>query len=187
MLICFIGPPCSGKTTTAALLFAKLKEGGQLVEFVTEYARRYIAGLQASTLNDSDQISIMRGQHHDENLMLKSIEPDGWVITDSSVINTLLYLKGVDQELEQQAKESIKRYDVAFWCHPVEPPKSLVDPNRIHTFDQSVELDLKLEKVLFQYAPNLKVVHLAGVTNRRVAHAINSLLEMQQHDIDHQA
>ena len=43
MYVNFIGAPCSGKTTSAAKLFAELKEMGLEVEFVSEYARLYIA------------------------------------------------------------------------------------------------------------------------------------------------
>jgi nicotinamide riboside kinase len=188
MLVAFVGPPCSGKTTTAARLFADLKERGLPVEFLAEYARMYIAqkrwlqGGDMAPLDDNDQFGIFWEQ--DKHEMVMSADPTSLVIADSSAVSALLYMTdefieaeskrepvfGVPNAIEK-AKRAAKRYDIIFRCSPVKPGV-VYDPNRVHSYEQSVELGHRITKVfdLVGVDPK-KVFPLFGDTKMRVSEA----------------
>ena len=112
MLIGFYGPPCSGKTTLAHSIFAALKRMGHNGEFVTEYARVFIAQnkkrIEKSGMTNDDQDEILLKQKTLEELYGKN----DLVVTDTSTANTCFYsddLYCIDT-IEQQ----IERYDVVF-------------------------------------------------------------------------
>jgi predicted ATPase len=188
MLVAFVGPPCSGKTTAAARLFADLKERGLPVEFLAEYARMYIAqhrwlqGDAVAPLEDRDQYAIFVEQ--DKHELVMSADPTSLVIADSSAISALLYMTDEFIEAEskrepvycvpnaiERAKKAAARYDVVFRCSPVRPGV-VYDPNRVHSYEQSVELDKRITKVfdLVGMQPS-KVYPLFGDTKSRVTEA----------------
>jgi nicotinamide riboside kinase len=191
MLACFVGAPISGKTTCAARLFADLKEQGIAVEMLTEYARFYIARKRYferdsfDGLNDIDQASILEEQAKHEAVL--SWDPSSIVIADSSAISALLYMTdefisesakfiptcGVPNLIDT-AKECAKRYDVVFRCAPIRPGVNYGanDHNRIHSFEQSVEIDKRIDFVFDTVGLDLSKVHqLFGDPKFRVAEA----------------
>ena len=178
VLIGFIGSPCSGKTTTAARLFADLKDFGYVAEFVPEQARLYIAHQrqltsETVTLTDADQFQILKSQRSAEELMLHG---DTIVVTDSSILNTLLYLSSEFQS-ESFLKEvdvAARRYDLLFRCPPVQTT-AICDPNRVHSFAQSVELHGRLDQLLA--ARNVTSIPLGGSTRQRASAAMSLVLE----------
>ena len=195
MLISFIGSPCSGKTTTAAMLFSKLKEGGLPVEFLGEYARLYIAerrlslraeGVQKLTLTDQDQMNILVTQAKQEILMNQSLEgiPGGVVVSDTSCLNSLLYMSP-EQRQSPKVREWIrivmKSNYLTFYCKPVDIPsyQKALDPNRVHSQEESQAIDQDLPEIL----KNLDVgdyTMLIGSTEARLSRAyqaVNSQLK----------
>jgi nicotinamide riboside kinase len=197
MLVAFVGPPCSGKTTTAARLFADLKERGLPVEFLAEYARLYIAlkrfheGDAPAPLDDRDQVAIFMEQYKHENIL--SRDPTSLVIADSSAISALLYMNDDFIEAEalrpvnayghsniiEQAKTAASRYDIVFRCSPVKPGV-VYDPNRVHSYEQSVELDKRITKVFARVGLDpKKVFPLFGDTKMRVSEAGSIVMREQ--------
>ncbi len=187
MLIGFIGPAISGKTTTAAKLFAGLKDDGYVAEFLPEQARAYIAHLRFRMgpdfkleLNDGDQKSILFEQYMSEKVFTNSLPPRSIVITDCAAFLALLYMTDAgraDPKTLAKARASAARFDLLFRCHPVRPG-DLYDPNRVHSFEQSQALDAQLVDVLnlAQVDPS-KVVELAGPSYVRASAARNELTE----------
>jgi len=197
MLVAFVGAPCSGKTTTAARLFADLKERGLPVEFLTEYARMYIAHKrhlersEVGPLEDRDQYAIFSTQNKNESIMAD--DPTTLVISDSSAVSALLYMTDLYIEhqarlppsqfgipnLVEQARVAAARYDIIFRCSPVRPG-IVYDPNRVHSYEQSVELDKRIDKVFSLVGiPSSKVYPLFGDTKSRVTEA--GAVVMQAH------
>lgn len=184
MLIGFIGCPCSGKTTTAAMTFADLKLMGISTEFIPEQARHYIATKRCDqwfsdhvTLTDEDQLEIMRQQSGMEDVMTAS--KGAVVVTDSSVFNTLLYLseaKLAHDDVQWLIEAALERYDLLFYCAPVKMLPTL-DPNRIHSEEQSLELDKKIPALLKRFAPDLKPIFLLGDAKERHHVVTKSILE----------
>jgi hypothetical protein len=189
MLIGFLGAPISGKTTTAALLFASLKDDGYVAEFLPEQARAYIAfkrykesqpgAPEARPLDDRDQYEILRRQRNME-LVFSTSSTQSIVITDCAAFLALLYMTPegrVKEDVVCGARRSASAFDLFFRCHPVKPG-DLYDPNRVHSFEQSQALDTQLEEVMkLAGVPPEKVIELAGPSNVRASRAYYEVME----------
>lgn len=186
MLINFLGCPSSGKTTCAAALFARLKESGISSEFVAERARRYIAEQKRQngwtgvvTLNDEHQQEIMQQQMYDEWLMHRSVNGESIVISDSSPLNSLLYMQDVDQKTLDLATRAVNLTDLTFYCYPIEFGAT-VDPNRIHSENESSQIDQKIPELIAKLFPDFwskKVIHLGGHASVRFSTALYATLD----------
>lgn len=195
MLATYIGAPSSGKTTTSARVFADLKERGMSVEFLSEYARLYIAhkrrmeGDTFEGLTNLDQVDILFEQAKNEDIITS--DPKLLVVADSCAMSALLYM--TDEYIERVkkkpdfewvggknpitlARECAKRYDVVFRCAPVRPGVQY-DPNRIHNFEQSLEIDKRIDMVLdLCEVPRSKVYPLIGDPRMRVSESHGVLM-----------
>ena len=193
MLIGFIGCPCSGKTTTGALLFAKLKEAGFVAEFLPEQARNYIAHLHYHNiqsgssdtqivLTDQDQINIMMQQFSLEKRFKVVCQSDSAIIADSSSVNALFYMsnearKSATTQLLCETITKRKHYDVIFRCSPIYEKTISNDKNRIHSQDQSLAIDAQISQVLDDYfLDSFPVVLLEGSIKQRASQAIGVVL-----------
>lgn len=160
MFACFIGGPCSGKTTTAALSFAQFKELGFPTDWIPEQARSEIARLRASSkrtgvqyeLTDEIQLKIMLNQFRLEQDMYESTENLVFLLADGSVLNSLLYLSAETREsgeVQQLITAAVSRYDVIFYCAPI-GEYSVLDPNRPHSYKESLKLDADLHSLVLE-------------------------------------
>jgi thymidylate kinase len=199
MLVSFVGSPCSGKTTTSAMLFAKLKAGGVPVENVQEYARLYIAKKRlayrakgevftSEHLQDDDQWNIMRTQAEWELSLDVSLEdlPGSLVVSDSSALNSLLYMSAGKREAHEVkflAKKLRARTALIFYCRPVDVSSAAVkekDPNRVHSRAQAEDLDTQWPDLLKAWGLGSYVL-LEGSPEARLARAyqnVNTRLSM---------
>lgn len=156
MLVAFLGSPCSGKTTTAARLFAELKEAGIPTEFITEYARIHIAKKRCEILeeeiilHDDDQITIMTKQHELERIFAQACGTDVVVIVDGCALNALFYMNSTAKDeplVHNVTKSALKLYDIVFICEPIQTFDGL-DPNRVHNFEQSIGIHKIMDKMV---------------------------------------
>jgi hypothetical protein len=189
MNVSFVGCPCSGKTTTAAMVFAYLKEAGLPVEFVPEYARQYIAqrrleqGLSPQDqlkLTDQDQIAIMAKQADMEWTMSKVCGPNVVVVSDSSPLNALLYMR------PEARKHSVVRLvletrvlpvtDLVCYASPI-GGQSILDPNRVHDQQQSLLIDAIIPAVLAAHAPNVDPLTINGRPEIRAAQVRSQIFQ----------
>lgn len=188
MLIGFLGSPISGKTTTAARLFAELKDGGYSSEFIPEQARVLIAqrrydaskkNEEMKTLDDWDQFTIMIRQNNMEEIF-SFASSRSLVITDCTAFLAMLYMTPEfrnEKKVLDMAVNSAKRFDILFRCHPVNPGE-LYDPNRVHSFEQSQILDSQLDDVIkFIGIPVEKIIELVGPSNVRSSRAHYEVME----------
>lgn len=147
MLICFIGSPCSGKTTAAAALFSELKNMGYASEFIPEVAREHImmkrraTGDQEPSLTKMDQVDIYRKQEHKEELYRNNC-PNSIIISDGSTINSYFY--GLDHVLD--LGQEISRYDLVFFCENIE--RFIRDDNRVHDAPFSRDMEMRIHTEL---------------------------------------
>jgi len=175
-------------TTSAATLFARLKDNGFVAEFVPEQARSYIAKLRYECsqkgepmrpLTDVDQLKIMLEQKYLEKVFSRN-SYKSVVVTDCASFLAMLYMsEGAKAKpiILNSAKKGASRFDLLFRCHPVQV-SNLADPNRVHTFEQSKELDAQLDGLInLVGVPPEKVVDLAGPSNIRSSRAYSVLTE----------
>jgi hypothetical protein len=189
MRLSFIGCPCSGKTTTAAMTAARLKEVGVGCEFVVEQARLYIAEKRRSlklkptdslALNDDDQIAIMQKQLYVEGLMADAVGDDVILVTDSSPLNSLLYMSPSVQDRAVAlglVQEAIDTADLVFYVPPVQQPDYL-DPNRIHDKEASLRIDLLIPFLMDALAPSVwkKAIRVDGPPASRLNQVTAALM-----------
>ncbi len=180
MLFSIIGSPCSGKTTVASAVFAKLKEDGIPAEYISEQARVYIAkkrvrlGLDPVAqfeMTDHDQFNIMEDQLELEEVLSKACGPDVILIADSSSLNSLLYMSQdfrQDRFVQQMTARSVELINTVFVAPPVQRSGAL-DPNRVHDYQQSLEIHTSIPNVLQECCPLLKTLPLIGYPSNRMA------------------
>lgn len=155
MHIAFIGSPASGKTTTAAMVFSRLKEEGYPVEFVPEYARLYIAQARSDStirnidLQDFDQREIQETQMRWELAVSKSCGSKIIIVSESWSVSSLLYMKVLSPLVITKAQRAIMNTDLVFYCPPLKASR-VVDPNRVHNRKQSLCIDKQIPKLLQQ-------------------------------------
>lgn len=169
------------------MAFAKLKELGFACEFITEQARLYIAKKRYILnekpsdnieLTDDDQMRIMLNQIDTEKMVAKAVGDDVVVISDSSPLNSILYMSEAFRQ-EVFVKEAVAevKTDIVFYCAPV-ATYAQYDPNRVHSHDVSLTIDSQIPTVMNQFAPEVwsKVVHLTGDPNARMHKVVNAIL-----------
>lgn len=164
------------------MTFASLKETGIIAEFSSEQARVYIAhkrvllGLKPEDhlqLSDKDQLDIMGRQLEIDETLVKSCGPDVIIISDSSPLNSVLYMSHECRcrpEVMDMVKHSLSLTTTSFYMHPIYRGWSNQrDPNRIHDYSQSQEIDLLIPKLLAELPElNLKTVPVFGTTTERL-------------------
>ncbi len=182
MLFNFLGSPQSGKTTTAAMTFASLKEIGLVSEFSSEQARLYIARQRVLwgygpddkvTLTDEDQVEIMKQQLEVDETLVKACGPAVFIISDSSPLNSMLYMspkcrnRGDVLDMYRRSKAITTG---SFYMHTIY--RGWVDqrdPNRIHDEEQSQQIDKLIPQFLMEDPElNDKVTPVFGSTTERL-------------------
>jgi len=184
----FIGAPLSGKTTIATSVFSHFKRLGLATELVVEQARQYIAEKKVAnlkkivTLDDTDQDRIFTRQQTMERTMKKACDPLTIIISDSSLLNTLMYLSAnLRESLEEvMFEEIVSGYDLLLYCTPVEELGHVqVDSNRIHSLKEiailQVQSDRLLNKVKISEATTIR--ELVGDLDLRIKDASTYVLE----------
>jgi hypothetical protein len=85
-VINFIGGPGVGKTTLSALVFAKLKLKGKVVEYVQEYAKQLVWTRNFDILNNQYYVS-----HYQYNLLKQINGQVDFIVTDGPIVQGLYY------------------------------------------------------------------------------------------------
>src|SRR5690606_16964767 len=172
LLIGFVGSPYSGKTTTAALLFAELKKCGIQAEYLPEYARDRIREMKdlgvPVVLDDAAQWAIRDIQEKLERRHLANNGEGAITITDGSTANSFFY--GGSDSLERE----VVRYDLLFFSRNIQS-RTGKDDNRIHDLDFSREMEKKIVEELSALCPVVRsrVVELFGDIDFRLFKAYN--------------
>lgn len=145
IVINLIGGPCSGKSTIAAELFARLKKMGIKTELVSEYIKDRI--YEENKTMPNNQIAIFGMEHYNISNKLGKVDV---IVHDGSFINNILYKKEENQEFDNLIVSEyhkfnnldffIKRGNIEF-----------EDYGRIHNYEQSLELDKKIKQLYNNY------------------------------------
>lgn len=184
MLLSFIGAPCSGKTTVAALVFAALKDAGQAVEFVPEKAREYIAEYrvkhdqfppQSVTLTDVDQLAIMHRQVACEENFSDACS-QSIIVADSSPLNTLLYMSEETRQLAE-VKDLVRIHlslnPTVLYCPPLSSSYWPYDPGRIHDEPASRAVDQSIASLILPLLPSPATTLFGHIAQLRANQVLN--------------
>ena len=82
-----------------------------------------------------------------------------------------------DEYIQGLVKQAVARYDLIFYCGPVKRPWGL-DPNRIHSEAESLEIDAKIPALLSEFAPGRTPVVLLGDSRTRYMEVVLKVLEL---------
>ena len=190
MLISFIGSPGSGKTTIATMLFSFLKESGVICDFISEQARIYIAELRFNneisptspiTLTDHDQMEILSRQNKIEKAFVYSYGQFP-VISDSCPLNALFYMTPdfrQDNLAKILIKQSIERSNIFFFSPFNGSMDFRPDVNRVHTPNESIEINKNIYSILNNCCPEVfpKVIALQGNIQTRFKQALKAVID----------
>lgn len=141
LVINFIGGPCSGKSTIAAELFARLKKMGIKCELVPEYIKERI--YEENKTIPNNQIAIFGMQHYSIANKIGKVDV---IIQDGSFLNNILYNKENNKPFNDLIVSEyhkfnnldffIKRGNIEFENY-----------GRIHTYEQSLQIDEKIKNI----------------------------------------
>jgi len=145
LVVNLIGGPCSGKSTVAAELFARLKKMGIHCELVPEYIKERI--YEENKTITTHQISIFGMEHYAISNKIGKVDV---LIHDGSFINNIIYKNEDNPEFDALIVSEyhkfnnldffIKRGNIEFETY-----------GRIHNLKQSKELDRKILATYLHY------------------------------------
>ncbi len=144
LVINLIGGPCSGKSTIAAELFARLKKMGIKTELVPEYVKDRI--YEENQTITKHQIAIFGMEHYNISNKIGKVDV---IVHDGSFINNILYKSEENKEFDNLIVSEyhkfnnldffVKRGNIEF-----------EDYGRIHNYEQSLKLDEQIKELYKQ-------------------------------------
>jgi len=138
-VINLLAGPCSGKSVTAALLFARMKMGGFKVELVTEYAKDLVYADRTNVL-ENDQLYILAKQNYRLSNLVGKVD---YIITDTCLLLSNVYPDFHGQDISDTfidlVRETFNRYDnVNFF---LDRPEGYQEFGRTQTHEEALRLD----------------------------------------------
>lgn len=156
-IINLYGGPGTGKSTSAAYLFARLKMQGSNAELVREYVKDW--AWDGRKVNDYDQIYLLGKQVRRESMLYGKVDD---IVTDSPVMLSAYYAAkfsppdishGVQEIVKgfyQQAKKDGHRHEHIFLCRS----KAYNPKGRFQTEDEAKKIDEELANFLLKLDVN---------------------------------
>ncbi len=144
LVVNLLGAPGTGKSTTAAKLFAALKELNVNCELVTEYAKELVWHKRSETMKD--ELYLFAKQNHRLCMLKDQVEI---VVTDRPIILSSLYNDMYGDKSEAFSNlvlhETNKYPNLNILLNRVKPynPKG-----RVQTEEESDDMKPKIEKLL---------------------------------------
>ena len=146
-IINFFAGPGTGKSTTAAGLFHKMKMDGENVELVTEYAKDMVWEGRYSVLED--QLYIFAKQNRRIARLIGKVD---YIITDSPILLGLAYSGGSwgDCILKNLIQHTFEQYDnINFFLK--RDTSKYTGVGRMQTLEEAIEKDVMILSLLKEY------------------------------------
>ena len=152
LVINLIGGPCSGKSTVAAELFARLKKMGVHCELVSEYIKERI--YEENKTMPGNQIPIFGMEHYS---IVNKVGKVDCCVHDGSFINNIIYKQGENPEFDTLVISEYKKFvNLDFFIK--RGNIEFEDYGRIHNLKQSKELDKIIRETYNKY--NLEYIEV---------------------------
>jgi ATP:corrinoid adenosyltransferase len=144
-VINLFGGPGSGKSTTAAGLFYKMKLHHLSVELVTEYAKDLVYSDRLASMLDQQEY-IFAKQNHQLHRLRDKVD---WVVTDSPTLLASVYVQDewpCVEKFKDLVRCSYHTYDnINVYLRR---PNEFQEYGRAHNLEQSKELDTSIIDML---------------------------------------
>ena len=145
LVINLIGGPCSGKSTVAAELFARLKKMGIKTELVSEYIKDRI--YEENKTMPNNQIAIFGMEHYNISTKLGKVDV---IVHDGSYINNIIYKTEYNKEFDDLIISEYKKFNnLDFFIK--RGNIEFESYGRIHNLKQSKELDRIIKETYDNY------------------------------------
>lgn len=158
------GGPGTGKSTTAAGLFYKMKSKGYKVELVTEFAKDLV--YQESFFRLKDQLMILARQNHKLWVLKDKVD---YAIVDSPLLLSQHYFQDNGDYSEKLFKDFVldtyNRYDnlnVFLQRNIEEHPYQQY--GRSQTLEESIEIDSSIKNILEEVKADYKSILVSKST-----------------------
>lgn len=170
LVINLIGGPCSGKSTIAAELFARLKKMGVRCELCTEYIKDRI--YEENKTMPLNQITIFGMEHYSISTKIGKVE---CIIHDGSYINNEVYNDEYNPEFNALILSEYKKFNnLDFFIK--RGNIEFEDYGRIHNSRQSSELDDIIKETYNKY--NLKYIEVES------RDAVDKIIPIVLHELE---
>ena len=147
----FAGPG-SGKSTTCAGVFSKLKLAGVNCEMSLEYVKDKIWENSLNVLDD--QIYVFGKQFHRLNCLKDKVDV---VITDSPILLSIIYNNEMSKYLDDLIVEQFRRFNNLNYY--LVRDESFNQTGRVHNLEESIEKDNKIKIMLNKYGISYTTVY----------------------------
>lgn len=179
LVINLIGGPCSGKSTVAAELFARLKKMGVHCELVSEYIKERIYEDNKTIVGS--QIPIFGMEHYSITNKIGKVDcivHDGSFINNTSDLYNPEYNPEFDTLIVSEYKKFtnldffIKRGNIEF-----------EDYGRIHNLKQSKELDKRIKETYDKYGLEFIEVESRDAVDKIIPYVLKKLESMKSGEL----
>lgn len=156
-IISLYAGPGSGKSTTAAALFALMKQDGHSVELVTEAAKDLTWEDHSSLLQNS--VWVLAEQWRRIDRLAGQVD---YVITDSPILLSLAYVSGI--YAEQWFTDMVRELDAVHKTARVyvNRVKPYVQTGRNQTKSEAKGLDIRIRSLLLSVVPKEQILYVDG-------------------------
>lgn len=171
LVINLIGGPCSGKSTVAAELFARLKKMGVHCELVSEYIKDRI--YEENKTMPSNQIAIFGMEHYNISTKLGKVDV---IIHDGSFLNNVVYKVGDNKEFDALIISEYKKFkNLDFFIK--RGNIEFENYGRIHNLKQSKELDKIIKETYEKYGLSYIEVEARDAVDKMIPIILKKLNE----------
>ena len=171
LVINLIGGPCSGKSTIAAELFARLKKMGIHCELVPEYIKDRI--YEENQTIPKNQIAIFGMEHYSISNKIGKVDV---IVHDGSFINNIIYKNEDNLPFDNLIVNEYKK----FWNLDFFIKRGNIEfesYGRIHNLKQSKELDKKIKETYNKYNIEFIEVESRDAVDKIIPIVLNKMKE----------
>ena len=156
LVINAFGGPGAGKSTACFHIVEELKKKGYVVEYVSEYAKDLVWEENDTLLDGSEkhQFEILKEQLHRIDRLYGKVD---FIVTDASILLNAVYNKELTPEYESMLRCLNSSYENFNFL--VKRDGRFEAEGRIHSYEESIQKDKEIEKLLGRYGMFYGIYH----------------------------